>query len=257
MVELCSFDTMNLAVDAGNSKVKTGLFVKNKLVKANSYDNFNLQTLKSIFKENPDINSSILCSVREYPKIWEQFLADNSRFVKLEPGVPVPVKTTYKTPETLGMDRLAAVCGACAIYKKGNILVVNAGTCIVYDFIDSRKVYRGGAISPGIDMRYKALHTFTGRLPLIAPDMEFKKLTGENTAECIVSGVQAGIVQEIDGIIKEYRAAHKNLTILLTGGAAPWLLKSLKSKIKSEPFLVLTGLNVILSLFHNQGNHIS
>jgi type III pantothenate kinase len=103
-------------------------------------------------------------------------------------------------------------------------------------------------------MRYQALHTFTGKLPLILPDMKFNKLIGTDTAEAIKSGVQLGIVNEVDGIIGEYQSKYNDLTIILTGGSMSWLLKSLKSKIKAEPFLVLTGLNVILSLFLNQGN---
>ena len=103
-------------------------------------------------------------------------------------------------------------------------------------------------------MRYKALHTFTGKLPLVVPDMDFKKLIGTTTEESIKSGVQLGIVNEVDSIISQYQSKYKDLTIILTGGSMSWLLKSLKSKIKAEPFLVLTGLNVILSPFHNQGN---
>jgi len=244
---------MNLTIDIGNTRVKTGLFVNDKLVKSNAYNSFNLNTLRSIFKDNPEIDSSILCSVKEYPVALKKFLSSNSRFLELTYKTPVPVKVAYKTPQTLGMDRLAAVCGAYSINKGSNILVINAGTCITFDFMDNKGIYKGGSISPGLDMRYKALHTFTGGLPLILPDVKFKKLIGTNTSESIKSGVQMGIINEIDGIIDEYQSKYKDLTIILTGGTMPWLLKSLKSKIKAEPFLVLTGLNVILSLFHKQG----
>jgi type III pantothenate kinase len=245
---------MNLAIDIGNSRVKTGIFAKDKLVKSNSYNSFSLRTLNSIFKENPEIDTTILCSVKKYPVALKRFLSSHSRFVELTYKTPVPVKIAYKTPLTLGMDRLAAICGAYAISKKGNILVVNAGTCITFDYLDSKRTYKGGSISPGLEMRYKALHTFTGKLPLIVPDMKFEKLTGADTTESIRSGVQLGMVSEIDGFIREYQSRYKNLTIIVTGGSMPWLLKSLKSKIKAEPFLVLTGLNVILSPFDNQGN---
>lgn len=245
---------MNLAIDIGNSRVKTGLFVKGKLVQNTIYDSFNLSTVQSIFSETPEIERSILCSVKKYPVALKRFLSSHSQFVELTSQIPVPIKVAYKTPLTLGMDRLAAICGAYSINKKGNLLVINAGTCITFDFMDSKKIYRGGSISPGLAMRYKALHTFTGSLPLVVPDMKFKKLIGTTTTEAIKSGVQSGILNEIDGIIREYQSKYKDLTIILTGGSMPWLLKSLKSKIKAEPFLVLTGLNVILSLFHNQGN---
>lgn len=245
---------MNLTIDIGNSRVKTGLFVKDKLVNNNTYSSFSLNKLESIFTENPDINGSILCSVKKYPAAFKKFLSSHSRFIELNPQTQVPIKVAYKTPLTLGMDRLAGICGAHSICKKGNILVVNAGTCVTFDFMDSKSTYWGGSISPGIDMRYKALHTFTDKLPLIVADMKFKKLIGADTSESIKSGVQMGIIHEVDGIIQEYQLKYKDLTIILTGGSMPLLLKSLKSKIKAEPFLVLTGLNVILSLFHNQGN---
>jgi type III pantothenate kinase len=244
---------MNLAIDIGNSRVKTGLFVKGKLVKSNIYNSFSLKDLESVFKENPAIDNTILCSVKSYSPSIKNFLSSRSRFIELSYKTPVPVKVAYKTPQTLGMDRLAAICGAYSI-SKGNILVVNAGTCITFDFMDSKRIYKGGSISPGLDMRYQALHTFTGKLPLILPDMKFNKLIGTDTAEAIKSGVQLGIVNEVDGIIGEYQSKYNDLTIILTGGSMSWLLKSLKSKIKAEPFLVLTGLNVILSLFLNQGN---
>jgi len=242
---------MNLTIDIGNSRVKTGVFVGTRLVKSKTHEVFNLSVLKSIFKETPGIENTILCSVKKYPLALKHFLSSHSRFVELTYQTPVPVKMAYKTPKTLGMDRLAAACGAYSLYKGKNILIINAGTCMVYDFITNKGVYKGGSISPGMEMRYKALHTFTGALPLIVPGMNFKKLTGTTTEESIRSGVQYGMVKEVEGIIGGYRATYKNITVLLTGGSASWLLKSLKMEIKSEPFLVLTGLNVILSPFYS------
>lgn len=244
---------MNLVIDIGNSRVKTGIFDKGKLVKDAAYESFSLSTLKSVFRENPDIEASIICSVRKYPAAIKDFLTTHSRFIELTSKTPVPVKVDYKTPQTLGMDRLAAICGAQPGHKGKNILVVNAGTCITYDFLAKTGTYKGGSISPGLEMRYKALHTFTGGLPLISPEMNFNKLTGGTTEDSIRSGVQIGMVKEIEGIIGEYQSKYKNMDVILTGGSMPWLLKSLKIKIKAEPYLVLTGLNVILSLFQNQG----
>ena len=172
---------MNLAIDIGNSRVKTGLFVKDKLVKNDIYNSFSLNTVKSIFRQNPEIDNVILCSVKNYPPALKKFLSSHSRFIELTYKTPVPVKIAYKTPQTLGMDRLAAVCGAYAI-SKGNILVINAGTCITFDFLDIKRTYKGGSISPGLVMRYKALHTFTGKLPLIIPDMKYNTLIGTDTA---------------------------------------------------------------------------
>ncbi len=243
---------MNLVIDIGNSRVKTGIFVKDKLVKNMAYDTFTLDDLKNIFKENPGIKASIICSVKKYPVSIKTYLKSHSNFDELIPGDTVSVKLGYKTPLTLGMDRLAAISGADFLHKKKNILVINAGTCITYDFLDSKNIFHGGSISPGLDMRYKALNAFTDGLPLIKADTNYKKLTGETTEESIKSGVQTGMVKEIEGIIREYQSKYKNMEVILTGGSAPWLLKSLKIKIKAEPYLVLTGLNVLLSLFQNQ-----
>lgn len=248
---------MNLTIDIGNSRVKAGIFAKGKLIKNSTHDSFNLSALKIIFKENPGIEKSILCSVKKYPAEIKRFLSANSHFIELTSYTTVPVKVAYKTPKTLGMDRLAAVCGAYSLYKGKNILVVNAGTCITYDFMDDKGVYKGGSISPGLEMRYKALNHYTDKLPLIAADKHFKKLTGTTTEESIKSGVQNGMIKEVEGIISEYQLGHKDLQIILTGGDMPWLLKSLKIKIKAEPYLVLTGLNVILWLLHNQDTRTS
>ncbi len=243
---------MNLVIDIGNSRVKTGLFRKGKLLKNNTYDSFKLTDLKILFKENPEIEHTILCSVKKYPLEIKRYLSAHSHFVELSSQTSVPVKIAYKTPKTLGMDRVAVVCGAYSLHKRGSILVINAGTCITYDLLDNKRTYLGGSISPGLEMRYKALHSFTGGLPLIQPDSNFKKLTGETTEEAIRSGVQQGMLKEIEGIIGEYQSKYKDLSVIVTGGSMDWLLKSLKIKIKGEPFLVLTGLNVILSPFENQ-----
>ena len=248
---------MNLTVDIGNTRVKAGVFKGRKLVKANTYDSFTLSILKDIFKDHSGIENSILCSVKKYPTELKKYLSDNSRFAELTSKTTVPVKIAYKTPQTLGMDRLAAVCGAYAIYKGSPVLVVNAGTCITYDFLTAKNVYAGGSISPGLEMRFMALNTFTGALPLITADLKFKKLSGQTTEESIRVGVQLGMLKEVEGIINEYKAKHPNLKIILTGGSMDWLLKSLKIKIKAEPFLVLTGLNVILSPYPNQSNILS
>ncbi len=243
---------MNLTIDIGNSRVKTGIFSNGKLLKSNAYGSFELANLRVLFKKYPEIEYSILCSVKKYSAEIKDYLSAHSSFIELSFKTPVPVKISYKTPKTLGMDRLAAICGAYSTHKEKNILVINAGTCITYDLLNNKGIYKGGSISSGLDMRYKALHAFTGGLPLVTPDLNFKKLTGETTEEAIRSGVQQGMLKEIEGIIREYRSKYKNLAIIITGGSMEWLLKSLKIKIKGEPFLVLTGLNVILSPFENQ-----
>ena len=245
---------MNLVIDIGNTRVKTGIFNHGILVKNSVYESFNLLTLKRIFSEYKGIKNSILCSVKKYPASIRQFLSVNSCFIELTHTTPLPIKIGYKSPKTLGTDRIAAVCGAYNNYKKRTILVITAGTCITYNFMDSQSVFIGGSISPGLEMRFKSLQAFTGNLPLLSPDFDYQKLTGSSTEEAIKSGVQNGMLKEIEGIIREYQLSYPKIITIITGGNMAWLLKSLKIKIKGEPFLVLTGLNVILSHFLNQGN---
>ena len=155
----------------------------------------------------------------------------------------------YLTPATLGKDRLAAAVGANSLYPGKNVLSISAGTCITYDFVDTSNTYKGGAISPGLDMRFKALHTFTGRLPLIEPDTKFKKLLGKTTEESMRIGAQLGMLKEVEGAINEYKQAFKDLQIIVSGGSAEWLKKNLQVKINTQPFLALKGLNVILAAY--------
>ncbi|HEY5825470.1 MAG TPA: type III pantothenate kinase, partial [Cyclobacteriaceae bacterium] len=154
----------------------------------------------------------------------------------------------YATPTTLGVDRIAAVCGALEIYPNGNCLVVDTGTCINYEFIDAKGEYLGGAISPGIHMRLEAMHKFTARLPLVTnnPDAQ---LIGNSTATCMQSGVTNGVIAEIEGIITRYSHLYPDLGVILSGGDYSLFENKLKPSIFVAPELVLSGLNRIL--LHN------
>jgi type III pantothenate kinase len=243
---------MYLTIDIGNSRVKTALFKGSKISHPTIHENFNLAVLQSVAVKG--ITHVIVCSVRDYPAEWKNFLKANFRLTELTDKTPVPIKNTYATPATLGKDRLSCAVASHAMFPHKNVLCINAGTCITYDFTDSKGVYHGGAISPGLNMRFKALHTFTGRLPLIEPDSTFKTLVGKTTKQSILSGVQQGMVREIEGIINVYKKAHNGLQIVVTGGSLPWLKKHLTGKINFEPFFTLKGLNVILALSVTQPN---
>ncbi len=170
---------------------------------------------------------------------------------QLDASLSLPINNCYKTPQTLGVDRIAAVCGAFEIFPDRDCLVIDAGTAITYDFIDRKKNYMGGAISPGISMRFKALHTFTERLPLIAQTDNFD-LIGDSTETCILSGVLNGVVQEMNGCIEQYRTAYPNLGVVLTGGHTLFFENKLKQPIFAARDLVLSGLNRILQ--HHAAN---
>ncbi|HTA84424.1 MAG TPA: type III pantothenate kinase [Bacteroidia bacterium] len=236
---------MNLTIDIGNTSVKTAIFKGNSISKAIIHSSFTISTLKKIVAENPDIENVVLCTVRDYPKEWRSYL-NKFHFIELTEKTPVPIKNAYLTPSTLGKDRLAAAVGANAIYPGKNILSITAGTCIIYDLV-TKGVYKGGAISPGLYMRFHALHTFTDKLPLVEANTNYRNLVGRNTEESIRSGVQQGMVQEIKGVIKAYKGKYPDLQIIMSGGSLSWLRKSIKEKINPQPFLALKGLNVILT----------
>jgi type III pantothenate kinase len=166
-------------------------------------------------------------------------------YIFLNAGTPIPIKNQYKTPETLGNDRLANAVGATIIFPEKNVLIIDMGTCIKYDFIDKNKNYHGGAISPGLEMRFKSLDKFTDQLPLIEPSENFS-LTGRSTEESILSGVQNGIIFEINGMIDQYKKKHDELKVIITGGDHAFFANHLKSSIFAAPNLTLQGLNEIL-----------
>ena len=164
-------------------------------------------------------------------------------------GLLLPVKVLYKTPETLGNDRLANVCGARIQYPDANVLVIDMGTCIKYDFISADGFYHGGGISPGLTMRYKALTRFTSQLPYFKPVEEFPVLIGQSTEGSMRSGVENGILEEVKGIISQYQELFDQTLIMLTGGDCAKFADKLKSPIFVAPNLTLSGLKVILD--HN------
>ncbi|HWY97456.1 MAG TPA: type III pantothenate kinase [Bacteroidia bacterium] len=236
---------MNLIIDIGNTSVKTALFNGNKISQAKVHSAFTFNTLKAISTKG--IENVILCTVKDYPVEWKNYLQKNFNFIELNEKTPVPIKNDYRDKATLGKDRLASAVAANNIYPGKNVLAINAGTCITCDFVDKNGVYKGGSISPGLEMRFKAMHTFTGRLPLLKPDTKFKGLVGKTTKESMLAGAQQGMLKEIEGIIAAYTSKYPNLQIIMSGGSLLWLKASLSMKINSQPFLTLKGLNVILA----------
>ena len=197
-----------------------------------------------LFSQNYKITSSILSSVigiyAEISNIIEVYSAE-----VLSEKTPLPIINSYKTPLTLGKDRLAAVVGASVLYPGKDVLVFDAGTCLTIDFINSDKEYVGGRISPGIEMRYNALHTFTDKLPLIKSEKN-TLVIGNDTKTSIISGVQQGILAEVKTIISEYKIQNTDTVFVFTGGDSFYFEKELKNSIFANPNLVLIGLNEIL-----------
>jgi type III pantothenate kinase len=159
----------------------------------------------------------------------------------------IPLINLYQSASTLGSDRLAASVGAYFLYPNANVLVIDAGTCIKYNFTNSKNEYLGGGISPGIRMKLKALQTFTSKLPLVEANFSYNELVGNNTQNSILSGVLNGSVAEIDGIISQYKLQFTDIICVLTGGDSEYLAKRLKNSIFAHQNLVIKGLNDILN----------
>ena len=236
---------MNLVIDTGNTLTKLAIFQGSEMVAFTSYKGVDPKHIIQFCETNTLIKNAILSTVKEYSSEIDQYLSDRYSALFFTHTTLVPITNNYGTPETLGKDRLAGVVGAFRMFPANDILVIDAGTAITYDLITAGGEYSGGAISPGISMRYKALHTFTDRLPLL-DYYDDASLIGDDTSTSIHSGVLNGAVAEMEGIIQRYQLIYPGIKIILTGGDHNYFDKRLKIKTFAAPNLVLEGLNLIL-----------
>lgn len=237
---------MNLALDIGNSLVKAAVFDKGQAVETFRSKTADRQFLESIFEAYPDIEAAILVSSGPESGQAEELLALRvARYLKFEPGVPVPISNLYATPDTLGSDRLAAAVGAHALYPGSNVLIVDFGTAVTIDVVSAGGEFLGGNISPGAMSRFRALHEYTNRLPLRSL-AEQTALIGSNTNQALESGVVNGIVFEIEGYIERLSREYADLKIIFTGGDSNFFAKRFKNTIFATYDLVVYGLNRIL-----------
>jgi len=235
----------NLCIDQGNSRTKIGVFDGDNLLEVFTYEYFDVSVLIDLlnkFKIRSCIYSSVIDVDNEFLDFWTSKF---KTFVFLTHNTLIPITNTYSTPQTLGKDRLAAVVGASFIKPNKDLLVIDAGTAITYDFITAEKIYLGGNIAPGIEMRLRALYEFTGKLPLVKASTE-SQLLGTDTQSAILSGVLQGMIFEIKGYIDIFKFKYPELLTLLTGGSTFYFDTKLKSPIFAEKNLVLIGLNCIL-----------
>lgn len=245
MNDKCSNKKCSLVMDFGNTLTKVAVFSGYDLLEHFSTGALSTNQLAAL-SERYDITQAMYAAVVDIDRDIKHFLEQHYATIRLDHNTPVPLMNCYETPETLGSDRLAMVAAAKHMYPNQNCLVIGAGTCITYDFIDAKGHYLGGAISPGIMMRIKALHTFTSKLPLVSIE-KMAALTGTTTAGSISSGVLNGSISEIDGIINRYRDNYKEMQVIISGGDMNFFHKTLKSSIFAASNIVLTGLNVILN----------
>ncbi len=241
---------MNLVIDVGNTYIKIGVFDQSKIIYKDIIKQADFKTSIANLKDGyPSITHAIVSSVSMLPDGYIDFVNNFFETLFLDHLVQMPFKNLYKTPKTLGIDRMVLIAAAVDQFPKKNVLVIDAGTCITFDFKNEKEEYLGGAISPGLRMRYESLHNFTAKLPLLElKDPE--NTIGNSTEEAIHSGVVNGILNEIDGLIQEYCNIYPDLTVILTGGDAHFLSKRLKNSIFATSNFLLEGLNYILA-FNN------
>ena len=236
---------MNLIIDVGNTNVKAAVFEKHTIVELVVFDKRRiLSEIKNILKKYT-ISNGIMSSVATISNFKLKKLHQLLKFTTVSSSTNVPFINLYKTPSTLGVDRIALVVAAVSQFFNKNILIIDAGTCITYDFVNAKKEYLGGAISPGIQMKFNALHQFTANLPLLEKE-ELGSFIGESTKQSMNVGVVNGVIQEIEGVISQYKQKYIDLTVVLTGGDTNFLSKQLKSSIFANQNFLLQGLNELL-----------
>jgi type III pantothenate kinase len=233
----------HLIVDIGNTRIKAALFEAENLLEESVFEDLEafLIACKKLQFDKSIVSSVTYTEDKLQGLLGFPFLYFNSK-------TPVPFQNQYATPDTLGVDRKAAVVGARAVFRNGPLLAIDLGSCITYDFIDEADRYLGGAISPGFQMRFKAMNQLTARLPLVDLERGIEpEFVGDSTVTCLRAGVYHGIKFEMLGFITAYQTKHPDLKVIICGGDSKIFESLTKDHIFVIPNLVLRGLNRILS----------
>ncbi|MGF1925100.1 MAG: type III pantothenate kinase [Bacteroidia bacterium] len=242
----------NLVIDIGNTNSKVAVFNMKELVHFQRVEALSVTELAKIIATYPVQNFTI-SSVNTGVEKFIEFLTDKLNYYPFSTKVTAGIVNNYQTLDTLGLDRWAKVIAVKQYYANRNCFIIDAGTCITYDVLTDKAEYFGGSISLGIGMRFEALHHFTGKLPLVKWDQKENIPQGNNTENAIKNGVLQGIVNEIEGFINSENGKNADLKVLITGGDANFLMEQLKnsifaSQITHDPYLVLKGLNEVITL---------
>jgi type III pantothenate kinase len=233
---------MNAVIDAGNTRTKVGIFEGAVMQQKEVFQS--PEAVISFVNALKPANLLMSTVVEKGFEIFNRAIV-SGRKLQLTHQLSTPILNKYETPHTLGMDRMAAACGAWSIFPQQASLVIDCGTCINYEFVNKQGEYRGGAISPGVSMRFAAMNQLTDRLPMASPDA-VAPLTGRSTLQCLQSGVMNGMLEEINGISARYGRDYPDIRVILTGGDAHFFEKLMNPSIFVAPDLVLIGLNSIL-----------
>ena len=238
---------MNLCIDQGNSRIKVALFDGEKITKKLIYKSFSSIDVERLYSLYPIENAIISSVINVEAAIINTLQHLSKKFILFDHHTKIPIVNKYQTPETLGLDRLAAAVGAASLKPNENLLIIDVGSAITFDFVNSQGEYMGGNISPGLKMRLHILKQATKKLPLVeTEERELLPLFGQSTREAIATGVVRGITYEVKGYMRTLAERLEQYQTFLTGGNAPYLLTSI-GDVHYEKNLVLIGLNQILT----------
>jgi type III pantothenate kinase len=235
-----------LCFDFGNTRMKCGVFTDGQFQQELVLEDDREETIRTLLQRFQPIRS-ILSSVIHHNPGLEEVLRTATQFHKLDHTSKVPITTPVGKPDTIGADRLALTAAAVTLFPGMNNLVIGLGSAITYNYVNKYREFMGGGISPGMEMRFKSLHTLTAKLPLVKADWNFP-LVGYDTRTNILSGVMLGLAKEIDGIIGTYEEKYDNFNVLMSGGDAGYFTRHLKKKIFVDPYLTFKGLYAISEL---------
>jgi type III pantothenate kinase len=236
-------NTAHFVIDQGNSSTKIAFFQNDQIIQKAAFSDDEISGLNSFLKIEPH-GDVFLSSVRANVDLIEAQTASTHRVINFDRSQKMPFAIDYGTPQSVGFDRLANAAGAIERFGMCSVLVIDCGTCITTTFI-KKGILKGGAISPGIRIRFSALHHFTGRLPLVEFDRTLPEIIGSSTNGSIQSGVVWGIIHEINGVIDYYCSQNDELNVIVTGGYGGFLGSYLKSPIFADENLTLRGLHQI------------
>ncbi len=221
-----------IGVDIGNTSIKTAEFFTDDIGEIRRWES------ESEILEEFDDAFFVVVSVRknkpDFPNYWQ--LTHESK---------LPIRLNYDTPETLGLDRIASAVGAHSHFPKTNLLIIDGGSCVTYDLVSEDGAFEGGVISPGLEMRYRAMHEFTGKLPKLSHSISEINLPGKSTEECIRAGAELGLKNEIEGFLQTFNKKLPDLQVVTTGGLLPCFDSSIKKPIFASSKIVLSGLYAI------------
>jgi type III pantothenate kinase len=235
--------SITICFDFGNTRKKAAIFKEDELEKGVVLPDDSPETIQQLINTYQPAKS-ILSSVVNHPPAIEEILTAKTKFHKLSHHTKLPFTTPVGRPATIGADRLALAAGAVHLYPGKHNLVIGLGSCVTYNFINKYNEFLGGAISPGLEMRLKAMNQFTAKLPMVKADSNVP-LIGYDTESNLLTGVVLGMTNEIDGFIDAYQEKFGNFNAVLTGGDLVHLASHLKNRIFADPDLIFKGLYAI------------